>query len=169
MAQACNPGTQRVETGRAELRIILNCFLASLVYIRLLQKQKSPHLEVGVPCCAGRRGCLAADRQTVDQFLSLPFSSARPSRRQPCWSCCMSSTTSWPSRQVSSQAGRPGRLSHHADTAFPALWGFRTGLAPASQTLLFVYTNMGLLAGMGFCPIMLWGLVFVCRKAPGGL
>lgn len=32
----------------------------------------------------------------------LPFSSARPSRRQPCWSCCTSYTTSWPSKQVSS-------------------------------------------------------------------
>ncbi|EDL96882.1 rCG60791, isoform CRA_b [Rattus norvegicus] len=28
------------------------------------------------------------------------MSSARPGRRRPCWSCCMSCTTSWPSKQV---------------------------------------------------------------------
>lgn len=41
----------------------------------------------------------------------LPFSSVRPSRRQPCWSCCMSCTTSWPSKQVSTTRHRsaPGQ------------------------------------------------------------
>lgn len=42
--------------------------------------------------------------------------------------------------------------------------GLSTGLDLASQTLLWVHTNMGLLAGVRFCPIVLWGLVLVGRE-----
>jgi hypothetical protein len=94
----------------------------------------------------------------------LPFSSARPSRRRPCWSCCTNCTTSWPSRQVSGHRA-PG-YSHHADMSLQALWAFSMGLDLASQTLLWVYKNMGLLAGRRFCPFMLWGLVLVGRPRP---
>lgn len=69
----------------------------------------------------------------------------------------MSCTTSWPSRQVS------GR---HRNTSFQALWGLSTGLDLVSQTLPWVYTNMGLLTGMRICPIMLWGLLLVGRPRP---
>lgn len=63
-------------------------------------------------------------RQTLDHLPLMPFSSARPSRRQTCWSCCTSCTTSWPSKQVSShhdQPAPPVPLASRAKAAQPPL------------------------------------------------